>query len=298
MKLAVFTKNRSNPAYAAARLGADRAAARLGARTQHYVPQAPDDPVQQSALIEQALIARPDAIVLVPVHPTAVNAAIRNINAAGIPLVSCINRLTEGQCVSFVGSDDYALALALARYLFQRLGGTGDVVIVEGPPEAETSMARVRAFRDAAAGYPGIRIAGSCSGRYLLEPAREAMAGMLAALPRIDAILAANDIMAIGVIEALRSAGRQALLAGVNAIPQAIAAIKNKDMIATADFNAMNMACLAAECAIRHVRGEAVPKQIVLPVQIVDASNCERWDRPYEDRACADWDEVLANEGK
>ena len=172
------------------------------------------------------------------------------------------------------------------------------MVIVEGPPESETSIARVRAFRAAAAAYPGIRIVGACNGRYLLEPAREAMAGMLAALPRIDAVLAANDIMAIGVIEALRSAKRQALLVGINAIPQAIAAIKNKELTATADFNAMSMASLAAECAIRHVRGEAVPDEIMLPVQIVDASNCELWDRPYEERACADWDDVLLKEGK
>ena len=294
MKLAVFTKNRSNPAYTAARLGADRAAARLGAHAVHYVPEEPDDPAEQIALIGQALAERPDAMVLVPVHPTAVNAAVRKVNAAGIPLVTCINRLTEGHSVAYVGSEDYPLALGIARYLFERLGGKGDVVIVEGPPESVTSIARVRAFRDAAGAYPGIRIVGACSGRYLLEPAREAMTAMLTAYPRIDAILAANDIMAIGVIEALRAAGRHALLAGVNAIPQAIAAIKSGDMIATADFNAMNMACLASECAIRHVRGEAVPKEIILPVQIVDASNCSLWDRPYEDRACADWGDVLA----
>jgi ribose transport system substrate-binding protein len=298
MKLAVFTKNRSNPAYAAARLGADRAAARLGARTVHYVPEEPDDPVEQNALIEQALAERPDAMLLVPVHPTAVNAAIRKINAAAIPLVGYINRLAEGQCVSFVGSDDYALALGIARYLFQRLGGAGEVVIVEGAPGSVTSEARVRAFRDAAAACPGIRIAGACNGRYLQQPAREAMAQLLAALPRVDAVLAANDIMAIGVIEALRAAKRHALLAGVNAIPQAIAAIKSGDMIATADFNAMSMACLAAECAVRHLRGESVPREIMLPVQIVDASNCGLWDRPYADRACANWDDVVIQKGK
>ena len=41
-RIAVFTKNRTNPAYAAARLGADRTAARLGATTVHYVPDTPD----------------------------------------------------------------------------------------------------------------------------------------------------------------------------------------------------------------------------------------------------------------
>ena len=297
IKLAVFTKNRSNPAYAAARLGADRAAARLGAHAAHYVPQEPDDPAEQSALIEQALAERPDAMVLVPVHPTAVNAAIRKVNAAGIPLVACINRLTEGRCVSFVGSEDYPLALGIARYLFERLGGKGDVVIIEGPPESVTSIARVRAFRDAVAAYPGIRIAGACNGRYLLDPAREAMVTMLAELPRIDAILAANDIMAIGAIEALRTAKRHALLVGVNAIPQAIAAIRRGDMIATADFNAMNMASLAAECAIRHLRGESVPTEIILPVQIVDAANCSVWDQPYEDRECPSWADVAIQQG-
>ncbi len=293
MKLAVFTKNRTNPAYAAARLGADRAAARLGARTVHYVPEEADDPAQQTVLIEQALDGRPDAMLLVPVHPTAVNAAIRKVNAAGIPLISYINRLTEGQCVSFVGSSDYPLAFRIACYLFERLGGKGDVVIVGGPPESVTSIERVRAFRDAAAAYPGVRIVAACSGRYLPQPAREAMARILDATPRVDAILAANDIMAIGIIEALRAAGRSSLLVGVNAIPEAIAAIKSGAMIATADFNAMNMACIAAECAIRHVRGETVPREIILPVQIVDASNCSLWDRPYENRECADWDDVV-----
>ena len=41
--IAVFTKNRLNPAYHAARLGADRVAARMGAVTVHYVPQQPDN---------------------------------------------------------------------------------------------------------------------------------------------------------------------------------------------------------------------------------------------------------------
>lgn len=42
MRIAVFTKNLTNPAYGAARLGADRAAATLGAQAIHYVPEKPD----------------------------------------------------------------------------------------------------------------------------------------------------------------------------------------------------------------------------------------------------------------
>ena len=51
MTIAVFTKNRTNPAYEAARLGADRTAARLGWRTMHSVPEKPDDGEEQIGLI-------------------------------------------------------------------------------------------------------------------------------------------------------------------------------------------------------------------------------------------------------
>ena len=70
MKIAVFTKNLSNPAYAAARIGAERAAMLFGAQVRHYVPEVADDPAQQAALVAQALADAPDAFVFTPVHAT------------------------------------------------------------------------------------------------------------------------------------------------------------------------------------------------------------------------------------
>ena len=80
--IAVFTKNRTNPAYEAARLGADRTAARLGATVAHYVPERPDSVPEQATLIAQAIAARPDAAVFVPVDETAVNDAVLGFDAA------------------------------------------------------------------------------------------------------------------------------------------------------------------------------------------------------------------------
>ncbi len=293
MRIAVFTKNLLNPAYEGARLGADRAAARHGATTAHYVPDKPDDPEQQSLLIHRAISQHPDAIVLVPTHPTAVNDAIRAINASDIPLVVFVNRLTRGQCVSFVSSDDYRLASEVAHHVYLHLGGNGKVVIVEGPSVSVTSLPRVNAFRDAADDYTGIEIVGSCQGAFLREPAREAMTRLLARTPVVDAVLAANDSMALGVLDALDAAGRSALVAGINAVPEAVDAIKRSRMIATADFNAMNMAFIATECAIRHLQGEIVPAEIMLPVQVINRDNLASWDRPFSERDCPDWHEVV-----
>ena len=287
MKLAVFTKNLSNPAYAAARLGAERAAAKFGAKVAHYVPTTPDDPAQQSALIHDALATRPDAIVFTPVHPTKVDAAIAAIRTAGVPIFGFVNRMAPGLAVSYVGASDTRLATDIARRLVAELGGRGRVAIVEGPADSITSQERVAAFDAVLQAAPGIQVVARCVGGYQREPACRAFAAVLDAQSQIDAVIAANDIMAIGVLDALDATGRTAAVVGVNAIPQAIEEIHAGRMLATSDFNAMWMCALATECAIRHLRGEVVPHEIELPVVIVDRANCSRWDQPYEQRPLA-----------
>ena len=295
MKIAVFTKNSTNPAYAAARLGADRAAQRLAAQTLHFVPVKGDDPDEQSELIDRALAMRVHAFVLAPVHPRRVNAAIARINAAGIPLFAFVNPIPAARCVSYVGADDHALGVEIAQYLFAHLQGRGRVLVVSGPVESVSSIARVRAFHEAAGTHPAIAMIGTCVGDYVREQARDVVAQWLTANDGFDACLAANDVMALGVIDALRAAGRKAAVAGVNAIPEAVAAIKQGDMLASVDFSAMDMAALATECAVRHLRGEPVPAEILLPAQIVDRANGHRWDLPFERRPIPTLEEALAS---
>ena len=293
--IAVFTKNRKNPAYAAARLGADRAAERLGARTVHYVPSIPDDVDQQIALIDAALRDPPDAVVIVPVHPTAINDALRRITAAGIPLIGMLNSFSEAGPRTYVGADDYALGVEIATYLYRHLQGKGDVVVFQGVPHSVTSRERVRGFEAAAAGFPGIRIVETVCGEYLREPARRATEPLLDSGLRFDAILAANDDMALGAIQALEARGRKSVVVGINAIPEAITAINEGKLLATADFNAMNISSLATEAAVRLLRGEVLPAEILLPAESVDRSNCAAWDRPFEAREIARWEKVVGS---
>lgn len=286
LRLAVFTKNLTNPAYGAARLGAERAAAVLGAQVLHFVPEKGDDPGEQSELVDQALALRPlpDAFVFSPVHASKVDAAVKRIAAAGIPMTGFVNPIEAAPMAAYVSSDDFGLAQAIAHYLFRHLGGRGQVLVVTGPVDSVTSLERLRGFREAASQHPGITLVGVIAGDYVQGTAREQTAQWLDAHPGPDACLVANDIMAIGVLDALDAAGRKAAVVGVNAIPQAVEAIAAGRMLATADFNAMQIAYLASECAVRHLRGEDVPDRIQLPVQIVDSSNYQHWDQPYAQR--------------
>ncbi len=85
------------------------------------------------------------------------------------------------------------------------------------------------------------------AGDYARGVARERTARWIAAHGAPQACLVANDIMAVGVLDALEAAHSACPVVGVNAIPEAVAAIAAGRMLATADFNAMQMAALATE---------------------------------------------------
>lgn len=294
-RIAVFTKNRTNPAYEAARLGADRVASRLGVTAVHYVPEQPDSVSEQIALIKRAIAEQPDAVVFTPVHETAVNDAILLFEAARIPLFSFVTRATAGQSLCFVGSDDHVLAMNIARYLFAKLNGCGEIAILEGTPASATSHARLRGFRDALAACPAITVRWSVCGEYQRDIARNAVLDAAGELEGVDAFLCANDVMALGVLDAFQATlGDRTwpLVVGVNALPEAIAAIAAGRMLATVNFDAMTMSAIATEAAVRHLRGETVPGEIILPVQIIDAANCAKWNMPFQARSCASWQEV------
>jgi ribose transport system substrate-binding protein len=254
------------------------------------------------------------------VHPTAVNEALRKVYAAGIPLVGLLNRFSEPGPVCYVGADDYAIGVALARYLCRHLRGdlaahqqtlprpaggervgvrekrTLEVVIMEGVPSSVTSNDRVRGFNDALKEFPDARLVRKVRGDYLREPAKRAAGELLREGVRFDAVLAANDDMAIGMISALDEAGASATVVGVNAIPEAITAIKEDKLLATVDFNSKDMATIATEALLRYLRGEKVPPEIMLPVQIVDASNYSGWDKPFEQRPDIAWEAAVRAE--
>lgn len=286
--LAVFTKNRVNPAYDAARLAVDRVAAEAGARTVHYVPATPDHVGEQKALVSEALAARPDAVLFNPTDDAAMEADVARIAAAGIPVAVFINRM-KGPILTFVGSDDVRVGETIAHALFRGLGGSGKVVALDGTPGARTARDRTEGLKRALADYPGIELLGSRVGYLQEAPARTAMAELLQAHPQIDGVWTANDVMAFGALKALQDAARTATVVGINGLPAAIGHIERGTMLASVDFSAFNIAAIAARAVLRHLAGQPVPAEIMVPAELIDRSNCHRWTVPFEQRPVPKW---------
>ncbi len=293
-RLVLVTKNRLNPAYGGARLGADRVARRLSVTIDHRVPDGFDRVEDQLAILEALLPNPPDALILHPYGDTRVDQLVEQFQAAGTPVIFIVNKPSGVGCTTSIGSDDTALAEAAATLVCQSLRGECRVVVIDGHPNAISTPMRGAGFRKALSRFPDIYLVDAARGDYRQDRSHAATASLLRRHGQLDGILATNDAAAMGAIAALAEAGRSAAVVGINASPEAVTAVKAGTLLASAGFNAMAMACLATEAAVRHLRGETIPLAIVLPVEMVTAANYRAWDRPYEERDCPDWDAMLA----
>src|SRR5229473_4455412 len=230
MTIAVFTKNSTNPSYEAFRIAADQIARSTGTRVLHFVPTQPDNVDEQQAMVEQVLKERPDAVVFIPVDDVAMVGSVKKLNEAKIPVVLASNPLL-GNFVTYVGADDFEIGYREARYLFEKLGGKGKIVVIEGTAGAPTNRERVRGYKRAFAEYPGINVLGFATGNYQQPDARRVMEKFLAEHPQIDAVLSANDSMALGALDALKAVNRNAVVIGINGIIPAVKQIESGSML-------------------------------------------------------------------
>lgn len=289
--IAVFTKNATNPAYEAFRIAADKAAGAAGARIVHFVPKQPDNVDEQKAMVEQVLKDRPSVVVFIPVDDVAMVESVKRLNEARIPIVLVSNPL-PGTFVTYVGADDFEIGYREARYLFETMGGRGRIVVIEGTAGAPTNRERLRGYKRAFAEYPGIEVLASGVGNYQQADAKRVMAQFLREHPSIDAVLSANDSMALGALEALKDADRRAIVMGINGILPAVKQIEAGNMLASVDFNMFKIGCTATSAALRYLRHEPLPEKIMLPAEVIDKSNYQSWLVPVPQRNCPDWREV------
>jgi ribose transport system substrate-binding protein len=121
------------------------------------------------------------------------------------------------------------------------------------------------------------------------------MENLMQSFPQIDGVMAANDAMAIGAIEALEAANRKAIVVGINGTKEAVDAVKAGKLLASGQADPFMQGCLGTIIAIRTLRKQAVPTEMFLKPSVIDASNFKEFDKPVEARACPKWEDMATN---
>jgi ribose transport system substrate-binding protein len=264
------------------RRGAQEAADRLGVTLQVQAAEREIDVEKQMQIVENMIQTGIQALCITPSGSREIVSALVKAKDAKVPIIVVDTRVDAKAAAdagvrteTFVGSDNYEGGKLAGEYLIKVTGGNAHVGILEGIPGHETGDSRMRGFRDAVKGSPGITIVASQPANWERDQGFNVFQNMLQAHQDIDSVFACSDLMALGAIEAIAAAGRTGRIRviGFDALDDAKKAIAAGTMEASVAQFPSEMGRVAVESAVKVIRGETVSPDIKVKLELVTKDN-------------------------
>jgi ribose transport system substrate-binding protein len=265
--LSISTLN--NPFFVDLRDGAKAAAGRL--HVDVIVLDAQNDSAKEANGIDDLIQKKAALVIINPTDSDAIVPTVKKLNAAKIPVVTVDRGANGGDVVAHIASDNVAGGRMAAEYVGKRLGGKGNVVMLEGIAGTSAARDRGKGFREGLTKFPGIKIVASQTADFDRAKGLQVMENVLQAQKKIDAVFAQNDEMALGAIQAIGAAKRdkEMFVVGFDAIADALTAIKAGKMAATIAQQPKEMGRLAIETAVKILNKQSVPKFTPVPLKLI-----------------------------
>jgi ribose transport system substrate-binding protein len=169
------------------------------------------DAPAQIAAIQSMIQQKPDAIVMLPYDGAQLTAVARQATDAGIPVVN-LDREFSDPAASFtlIKGDNYGMGVSAGHYIGKKLGGKPDAVIAEvaGIDTLQLTKDRSKGFADTLATY-GLRVSNRVAAQFTVDSGQAVTANLLQAAPKIDALWNHDDDQGVGVLAAIKQAGRK-----------------------------------------------------------------------------------------
>jgi len=222
------------------------------------------DPNVQNDQFDTIIVQQFDAIVFVPLDIEAGGRTLEKAIAAGIPVVGANARANSKMLTSYIGSNDDVGGSIEAQYVVDKLGGKGNVVILEGPIGQSGQVERLKGINKVLEKNPEIKVLDKKTANWSRAEALALMENWLTAHPgKIQGVIAENDEMAIGAIQAIKAAGlnvKDFAIVGVDGVKDAIKAAKDGEMVSILQ-DGKAQAQGALDIALRAVKGEGYQPQ-------------------------------------
>jgi ribose transport system substrate-binding protein len=276
--VALVLKTLNHPFFVDMRRGAQEAADRLGLNLQVQAAEREIDVDKQMQIVENLIQTGIKVLCITPSGSREIVSALVKARDAGIPIIVVDTRIDAKaaadagvQTQTFVGSDNYEGGKLAGAHAVKITGGKARIGILEGIPGHETGDSRLRGFRDAIAGQPGMTVVASQPANWERDQGFNVFQNMLQAHADIDTVFAASDLMALGAIEAIAAAGKTGKIRviGFDALDDAKKAIAAGTMEASVAQFPYDMGKAAVESAAKVMAGEKLPADIMVKLEMV-----------------------------
>lgn len=250
------------------------------------VEDAQADVGKQLSQIQNFIAQKVDAIIVNPVDTDVTPKITKMVTDAKIPLVY-VNRkpvdfekLPAG--VAFVASDEKVSGTIQTQHVCKLLGGKGQVLVLMGDLSNEAARTRTKDIDDVLATNEcsGIKIADKREGKWGRTNGQDITTNWLSSGVKFDAIIANNDEMALGAINALKAAKKwtpKSIVAGIDATPDALASMKAGELKVTVFQNAAGQGAGAVESALKLIKKQPVDRFVNVPFELVTPENLSKY---------------------
>ncbi|MER5173457.1 sugar ABC transporter substrate-binding protein [Thioclava kandeliae] len=251
------------------------------------VEDAQNDVGKQLNQIQNFVALGVDAIIVNPVDTDATMAMSQAAADAGIPLVYVnripvnLDQLPDNQ--AFVGSDEKESgtleAQEVCRLLKEQGKGEGaKALVMMGELSNQAARMRTQDIHDVIAtdDCSFIEIVDQQTAMWSRTLGTDLMTNWLSAGLQFDAVISNNDEMAIGAIQALKTAGipmEDVVVGGVDATADALTAMSQGDLDVTVFQNAAGQGRGAVDAALSLARGEDLERTVYVPFELVTPDN-------------------------
>ena len=253
--------------------GAHSAAEELGVEL--TVMNAPSETAvdEQIEIMEDAIAAGPDAIILVASDYVRLNDATNAAVAAGIPVVTMDSDVSTDSRSAFVASDNYQIGRTIGEQLLSLLP-EGQVAVLTHSSVSSSGVNRVLGIQDALAGS-GLEIVQVADCRNDPDLARETALDLLAEYPELDGFACVNEVCNLGAAAALteRDLGGELAVVGCDNAQQQIRYLEQGVIQAIVVQRPFNMGYQAVEQTLRVYRGLPVSSFTEIPCVAITQDN-------------------------
>jgi ribose transport system substrate-binding protein len=270
--IGLLVQDMSNPFFSAMDDAVQAAAEEIGAtsNTQDAQLDLATQTTQMEAFVQQGV----DLIIVSAVDQDGIEPAINAAKQAGVIVVAVDTPAAGADAV--VETDAVQAGETSCTYLFEQMGGQGNVLLVDGTP-IQTIIDRIQGCKNVAEDYPGITIVGQQASENDRASGLTVTTDMLTATPDVQGIFGMNDPSALGAVLAVEQAGLSGVLVtGVDGSPEATEELQRtgSPFIGTATQAPGEMVRQAIELAQQLVAGEDLETtDIKIPSELVTRDN-------------------------
>lgn len=278
-KIAVVISTLNNPWFVVLGDTAKARAVELGYDATVFDSQ--NDTAKEAAHFENIISGGYKAILFNPTDADGSIANVRKAKAAGIP-VFCIDReinATNAATAQML-SDSYSGCVKLGEYFVEQVGEEGKYVELLGIVGDNNTWNRSKGFHSVVDRYPKLKMVAQQSAEFDRAKGLEVMESLLQKNPDIKAVFCGNDSMAMGVYQALVSAGKadKVKVFGFDGADDVVKLIAEKKIAATGMQFPKKMAQQAAEFADQYIKGKRdFPQKIPVKVDLVTQENVHKY---------------------